>query len=205
MFLLWDEHTWGKLTLTGLATSRNWPQFLYSQRPKGVAKKRMSKGHKKGIKKIKSNTFECHDLKISMVGKDAIVVTWGCRWLRNRLTAFIYNVQAISQVSPLSIAVWWYVSFYLDPSFQMCRSSSWAPPPPPLLPFLLDENFYWLKVFLHKLKLKLIDRCHPMPTSQNCSRFSEPTWALFTHMKHSANTRLYYLIKITWEEVKSDW
>ena len=94
------------------------------------------------------------------------------------------------------------------PESTVCQQktpASWAPPPPPLLPFLLDENFYWLKVFLHKLKLKLIDRCHPMPTSQNCSRFSEPTWALFTHMKHSANTRLYYLLKITWEEVKSDW
>ena len=86
------------------------------------------------------------------------------------------------------------------PEWTVCKQktpASWAPPPPPLLPFLLDKNFYWLKVFLHKLKLKLIDRCHPMPTSQNCSRFNETTWALFTHMKHSANTRLYYLFKIT--------
>lgn len=36
-------------TDSGLTTRRNWPQFLYSQRPKGFAKKRMSKGHEKGI------------------------------------------------------------------------------------------------------------------------------------------------------------
>lgn len=57
-----------------LSNPRSWPQFLYGQRPKGFAKKGMSKGHEKRILK-KSNTFECHDLKINMVDKDAIVVT----------------------------------------------------------------------------------------------------------------------------------
>lgn len=47
MFLLRDEHSQGKLTVTGLASSRNWPQFLYGKMPKGFIEKRMSKDHKK--------------------------------------------------------------------------------------------------------------------------------------------------------------
>ena len=81
MFLLRDEHTRDKLTLTGLETSRNWPQILYGKRPKAFAKKRMSKVMKKGIykknkkKQKKPQQHLCHDFEIYMVDNDVRVVT----------------------------------------------------------------------------------------------------------------------------------
>lgn len=40
-----------------------------------------------------------------MVDNDARVVTGECHWLINRLTAFVDDIQATSQIGPISIAV----------------------------------------------------------------------------------------------------
>lgn len=73
---------------------------------KVLSRRECQKIIKKGnLQKKNNNTFECHDLEIYVVDNDARVVTGECHWLINRLTAFVDDIQATSQIGPISIAV----------------------------------------------------------------------------------------------------
>lgn len=81
-------------------------------RPRGqtfLPRKECQRSWKREFTKNKNKKTQqhlCHDFEIYMVDNDVRVVTWGCLWLRNRLTAFVDDAQAISQLSPLSIPGW---------------------------------------------------------------------------------------------------